>query len=59
MCAYFDVIEIVDKTNPYPDLLGIGWEMENLMVINFKKRIMTFKNRDIIVIIPLDLVEGK
>ena len=55
--ANFDVIEIVDDTNPYPTLLGIGWAMENLMVINFKKRIMTFENHDIRVVSPLDPIE--
>ena len=42
--ADFDVIEIVDESSSYPVLLGIGWENENLAVINFKKRVMTFEN---------------
>ena len=32
---------------------------ENLVVINFKKRVMTFENRDIWIISPLDHQEGK
>ena len=28
-------------------------------VINFKKRVMTFENRDMRIISPLDLIEGK
>ena len=31
----FDVIEIVNEISSYPTLLGIGWENENLAVINF------------------------
>ena len=40
-------------------LLGIGCENENLAVINFKKRVMTFENHDILVITPLDPREGR
>ena len=42
----FDFIEIFNDTIPYPKLLGIGWVMENLAVINFKKRTMSFENSD-------------
>ena len=58
-CAEFDVIEIVNDTIPYPSLLGIGWEMENLTAINFKKMIMTFENHDTRVISPLDPIKEK
>ena len=34
----FEVIEIIDDSNPYPALLGIEWAMENAAVINLKKR---------------------
>ena len=54
----FDLIEIADNTIPYLTLLGIGWEMENLVDINFKKRKMAFKNHYTRVISPLDLLEG-
>ena len=27
--ADFEVIEIIDDSNPYPSLLGIEWVMEN------------------------------
>ena len=40
-------------------LLGIGWENENLAVINFKKRVMNFENRNMWIISPLDLSEGR
>ena len=36
--ADFEVIEIIDESNPYPALLGIEWAMENATVINLKKR---------------------
>ena len=55
----FDVIEIVDESNSYPALLGIGWENDNLAVINFKKRVMTFENRDMQIISPLYPKEGQ
>ena len=45
--VHFDVIEIVNKIKSYLALLGIGWENENLVVINFKKRVMTFENHNI------------
>ena len=54
---YFDVIEIINNTIPYPLLLEIGWEMENLEIINFKKRMMTIKNHDMRAIAPLDPLE--
>ena len=34
----FEVIEIIDDSNPYPTLLGIEWEVDNDAVINLKKR---------------------
>ena len=39
-------------------LLGIGWENENMVVINFKKREMNFENREMYIIAPLDPSEG-
>ena len=54
----FEFIEIIDDTNPYPTLLGINWKIENQIIINFKKRLLTFENGDIIVIPPLDPLEG-
>ena len=48
----FEVIEIIDDSNPYPSLLGIEWAMENAAVINLKKRQMIFEGKDLRVIIP-------
>ena len=55
----FHVIEIVDEGRSYPVLLGIGWDNDNLVVIDFKKQVMTFENHDIRVIAPLDPSEGR
>ena len=57
--ADFEVIEIIDDSNPYPVLLGIEWEMENATVINLKKRQMTFEGKYLQVIVPLDPSQGE
>ena len=57
--SYFDVIEFIDGGVSYPTLLGIGWANDSMEVINFKKRVMTFKNQDIGVIAPMDPNEGR
>ena len=44
MHADFDVIEVVNYGGSYPILLGIGWANDSMVVINFKKRVMTFEN---------------
>ena len=56
--AYFEVIEIVDDSCPYLELLGIDWAFDNLIVIDLKKRRMTFEGDGLRVIAPLDLDEG-
>ena len=40
----FDVIEVVEDGDSYSTLLGIGWANESMVVINFKKKVMTFEN---------------
>ena len=55
----FEVIDIVDDTNPYLSLLGIGWEIYNQTIINFKKRIWSFEDYEIRVVAPIDPLEGK
>ena len=55
----FEVIEIIDDSDPYPALLGIEWAMENAAVINLKKRQMIFEGRDLRVILPLDPSQGE
>jgi hypothetical protein len=43
MKAYFEVIEIMDDFDPYPSLLGIDWAFDNNVVLNLKKRHMSFE----------------
>lgn len=54
----FEVIEIVDDNNPYPTLLGQGWEFSNMAIINLKKRKIIFERNIMRVIVPLDPLEG-
>ena len=53
------MIDIVDDTNPYPVLPGIHWEIENQTIINFNKRILSFKYFEIRVVAHIDPLEGK
>ena len=61
LCTFadFQVINIVDDTNPYPTLLGIDWVMENQTIINFKRRTLSFEDDEMRVVAPLDPLEGK
>lgn len=52
--ANFKVIEIIDDSKPYPALLGIEWDFDNLAMINLKKKQMTFEGHNIRIIAPLD-----
>ena len=54
MYADFDVIEVVEDGGSYPALLGIGWDSDSMVVINFKKWVMMFENRDVRFITPMD-----
>ena len=51
--ADFKVIEIIDDSKPYPALLGIGWDFDNLVMINLKNKKMTFEGHNIKIIAPL------
>ena len=55
----FEVINIVDDTNPYPTLLGIDWSIDNHTIINFKKRILSFEDDEMTVVSPIDRLEGE
>ena len=61
LCTYanFEVIDIVDDTNPYLALLGIDWAIYNQTIINFKKRILSFEDEEMRVVSPIDPFEGK
>ena len=56
--ADFEVIEIIGDSRSYPDLLGIDWAFDNMVVINLKKRQMNFEDKQIRVIAPLDPFQG-
>jgi hypothetical protein len=55
----FEVIKIVDDSYPYPTLLGIDWDFDNLTIIDLKKRRMAFEGDGLRIISPLDLDEGR
>ena len=55
--AYFEVVDIVNDTNLYPTLMGIEWAIYNQNIINFKKRILTFEDAELMVVAPLDPIE--
>ena len=57
--ADFEVIEIIDDSNPYLALLEIEWAMANAAIINIKRRHMTFDGNGMRVIIPLDPSQGE
>ena len=52
--ADFEVIEIIDDSTLHPTLLGIDWAFENQVIINLRKKTMSFKGNGIRVIGPLD-----
>lgn len=56
--AEFEVIEIVDDTDPYPTPMGLDWAIYMDGVIDLKKRRMEFENNGFQVIIPLDPTKG-
>jgi hypothetical protein len=57
--ADFKVIEIVDDSCPYPSLLGIDWAFNNSIVVDLRKRRMTFEGNGLKFIAPLDPDEGR
>ena len=61
LCTFvdFEVINIVDDTNPYPTLLRIDWAIDNQTIINFKKRILSFKDNEMRGVSPIDPLEGQ
>ena len=55
----FEVINIVDDTDPYPVLPWIDWDVDNQTIINFKKMILSFEDNEIRVVSPIDPLEGQ
>ena len=56
--ADFEVIEIIDDSTPYHALLGIDWAFKNQVIINLKKKTMSFEGNGVRVIGPLDPALG-
>ena len=56
--ADFEVIEIVDDSNPYPVLLGIEWVTDMNRVINLKKCKMIFEKKSLRMVVLLDPAKG-
>lgn len=54
----FEVIGIVDDSNPYPTLLGLDLAMDMNGVINLKKRKMIFEKKSLHVVVLLDPAVG-
>jgi hypothetical protein len=55
---YFEVIKIMDDSNPYLTLLGIDWTFDNNVVLNPKNRQISFETETLRMIVPLDHNEG-
>ena len=54
----FEVIEIVDESNPKPTLLGLYWPFSNMAIINLKNRKIIFERNNMRLIIPFNPSEG-
>lgn len=54
----FEVIDIVDDSNPYLALLGIEWALDCNSIINLKKRQMSFEDGTNRIIVPINPAEG-
>jgi len=57
--AEFEVIEIVDDSNPYLALLGIEWALNNNVIINLKRRKLSFDDGKNRFTAPIDPREGQ
>lgn len=55
----FEVIEIVDDSNPYPSFVRIDWAFDMNDIINLKKWSMVFEKKNLRVVVPWDLDEGE
>jgi hypothetical protein len=54
----FEVIEIMDESNPYPALVGIGWDFNNNAILNLKQQHISFDIDTLCVVVSLDPYEG-
>jgi hypothetical protein len=48
-----------DDSQPYPNLMGLEWVVDNQEIINLKKRETIFEVGDLNVTAPLDPSKGK
>jgi hypothetical protein len=55
----FEVIEIVDDSQPYPTLMGLEWAFDNQTIITMKRRETLFEVKYFKATTPLDPTEGK
>jgi hypothetical protein len=55
----FEVIDILDDSQPYPALMGLEWDFDDQVIIKFKRREMIFEVGDLKVTAPLDRSERK
>lgn len=55
----FEVIQIVDDTDPYSTLLGLDWAIDMGGIINLKRRSMVFENSGTRDVVPLDPTKGE
>ena len=55
---YFEIIDIVYNSSPYPALLVLDWDFDNQTIINLKTRNMIFESGQYIFITPFDPSEG-
>jgi hypothetical protein len=56
--AYFEVIDIVYNTTPYPTLLVLDWSFYNKAIINLKTQKVIFESGEYRVIAPLYILQG-
>jgi hypothetical protein len=54
----FEVIDIINESDPYPALLGIEWPFDNNVKLNLKKRRIPFETDTLCIVTPLDPYEG-
>jgi len=57
--AGFELIEIMDDRNPYRAFLGTEWAFYNNVIINLKKRQMSFEDGKNRVMTPIDPSYGQ
>jgi hypothetical protein len=52
--TYFEVMDMVDKSIPFPTLLGIDWAFDNWAINILKTRKMIFEATKFRLVEPLD-----